>query len=249
MKPDIVASSSAPRFQKPHAMLAIGECLDLTAIQGHFNDTPVDSYVSEGFRSKSICRMRVHDQSASMSPHGPLYQPRAFNPVHGGIVRHYPAMDARLSGLLGPLVQIFAACARLRFEHEILVQAQRISANSGLDGATGFPVVEGWHQDNTVVLGIFLVNKVNIDGGISLLAADGQGSDLVFARSLAIGDLLLVDDTSRWHNTTPITKCRPESPAYRDVVILTWPSCRAEDSMDSMATNVFAAEPPARAVG
>jgi hypothetical protein len=119
----------------------------------------------------------------------------------------------------------------LRDEHEILVQAQRITASSGEDGSTGFPVVEGWHRDNTEVLGIFLANKVNIEGGISLLSGDSAGEKLAFARTLGVGDLLLVDDTAMWHNTTPIRKIRENAPAYRDVVIVTWPSCRQPDDV------------------
>lgn len=161
--------------------------------------------------------------------------------MHGDIVRHYPAMELRLATLLTPLVQIFAACAQLRYEHEILVQAQRITANSGDDRATGFPVVEGWHRDNTKVLGIFLANKVNIEGGISLLSANREGTSLVFAKTLSVGEMLLVDDTAMWHNTTPITKSRADAPAYRDVVILTWPSCREDDGALDVDTRMRAA--------
>jgi hypothetical protein len=93
-------------------------------------------------------------------------------------------------------------------------------------GTTGFPVVEGWHRDSTSVLGIFVVDRFNVSGGISMLARDSGGVNMAFARTLDIGDLLLVDDPSLWHNTTPISKIDPMKPAHRDVVILTWPSCR-----------------------
>jgi hypothetical protein len=222
------ASPKIPRFQKAHAVLAIGDFLDMEGIQSRFDAVPLDGYVKEGFRKKSICRVQVKNQVVNRTKHGPLYQPEAYNPVHGGIVREYEEMEPALTVLLRPLIQIFAACAELRDEHEILVQAQRVTATSGEDGATGFPVVEGWHQDNTQVLAIFMVNKVNVEGGVSLLSRDRSGQRLTFARTLEIGELLLIDDTTMWHNTTPIRKVHDNVPSYRDIVILTWPSCRED---------------------
>jgi len=195
-------------------------------IQDLFDRIPADPYVAAGFRYKSIMRVQVSEGQIRRAAHGPLFQPKEYNPVHGDIVREYEEIDERLSTLLEPAIHIFAGCARLGGRHEILVQAQRITASSGDDGNTGFPVVEGWHQDNISVLGIFLVNRVNVHGGISMLARDRRGEDLAFAQTLSMGDLLLVDDTAVWHNTTPIARVDPSRPAFRDVVILTWPSCR-----------------------
>jgi hypothetical protein len=219
-------SAHSPRLQRSHAAIQLGDYLRMPEIHSLFDRVPLDPYVAAGFRYKSITRICVRDSRVHRASHGPLFQPKEYNPVHGDIVRHYEEMDERLTGLLEPVIQIFAACGSLSGRDEILVQAQRITASSGDDGSTGFPVVEGWHRDNTSVLGIFLVNRVNVSGGISMLARDCAGAHLAFARTLDIGDLLLVDDRCLWHNTTPIAKVDPRKPAYRDVVILTWPSCR-----------------------
>jgi hypothetical protein len=215
-----------PYLNRPHAAIHLGEYLQMLEIQDLFDRVPADPYVAAGFRYKSIMRVQVSEGQIRRAAHGPLFQPKEYNPVHGDIVRDYEELDERLSTLLEPAIRIFAGCARLGGRHEILVQAQRITASSGDDGNTGFPVVEGWHQDNISVLGIFLVNRVNVAGGISMLARDCRGEDLAFAQTLSMGDLLLVDDTAVWHNTTPIARVDPSRPAFRDVVILTWPSCR-----------------------
>ncbi len=216
----------APQLNRPHAAIHLGEYLQMGEIQDLFERVPADPYVSAGFRHKSIMRVHVSDGQIHRATHGPLFQPKEYNPIHGDIVRHYEEIDERLGTLLEPAIHIFAGCARLSGEHEVLVQTQRITASSGDDGHTGFPVVEGWHQDNISVLGLFLVNRVNVAGGISMLAGDRRGEKLVFAQTLAVGDLLLVDDTALWHNTTPIARIDPTKPAYRDIVIMTWPSCR-----------------------
>lgn len=216
------AALAAPRFFKPHSLISIGDFLRLGEIQRLFDGVPLDPYVPEGFRRKSLFRARLMRGEVVMSDHAPLYQPSEFNPVHGGIYRHYQAMDEQLAALLHPVVSMFAACAGLTARDEVLVQAQRITST---DGQTGFPVVEGWHQDNIKVLGLLLINRVNVSGGISLLSPD-KGKNLSFAQTLAPGDFLLINDTEVWHNTTPIEQLRRDLPGYRDIVIITSPTNR-----------------------
>src|SRR4051812_8000970 len=210
-----------PRFFKPFSLINIGDFLRMREIQALFAGVPLDPYVEAGFRRKSLFRARQIDRRIVMSDHAPLYQPSEFNPVHGGIYRHYPAMDERLAQLLYPLASLFAACANLDQDDEMLVQAQRITA----DGGTGYPVVEGWHQDNIQVLGLLLINRVNVSGGISMLSAD-RGASLAFAQTLAPGDLLLINDPEVWHNTTAINQILAGQAAFRDIVIITSPTNR-----------------------
>src|SRR5205814_1647206 len=209
----------APQFAKPHSLISIGDFLRLGEIQRLFDTVPLDPYVKEGFRRKSLFRARLMKREVVVSDHAPLYQPSEYNPVHGGIYRHYPAMDQRLAELLQPVVHLFAACANLGPRDEVLVQAQRITAT---DGQTGFPVVEGWHQDNIKVLGLLLIDRVNVRGGISLLSPDRVQS-IALAQTLAPGDFLLVNDPVVWHNTTPIEQQRSDQPGYRDLVISSSP--------------------------
>ena len=211
-----------PRFSKPFSLINIGDLFALDAIQSLFEGVPLDPYVAAGFRHKSLFRARLAGGKVVMTEHAPLYQPVDINPVHGGIYRHYPAMDARLATLLAPLVSVFAACASLGAHDEVLVQAQRITA---VDGRTGFPVVEGWHRDDIKVLGLLLINRVNVSGGVSLLSFD-RGQSLAFSRQLVPGDFLLIEDRVMWHNTTPIEQQRPDLRGYRDIVIITSPTNR-----------------------
>ena len=213
---------SEPGFAKPFSLLHIADLLELSAIQALFAGVPRDPYVEAGFRHKSLFRARVAGRKVVVTEHAPLYQPVEFNPIHGGIRRHYPAMDAALATLLHPLVNLFAGCSGLGPQDEVLVQAQRITAR---EGQTGFPVVEGWHQDDIKVLGLLLINRGNVSGGISLLSHD-RGANLAFSRQLAPGDLLLIDDRVMWHNTTPITQVDPTQLGFRDIVIITSPTNR-----------------------
>jgi hypothetical protein len=217
-----IEPATEPRFWKPFSLINIADFLPLAEIQPLFDGVPLDPYVAEGFRCKSLFRARVDGRKVIVTDHAPLWQPVEFNPVHGGIYRHYPAMDERLATLLHSVVGMFAACANLTPRDEVLVQAQRITAQ---EGRTGFPVVEGWHQDNIKVLGLLLVNRVNVAGGISLLSHD-RGKSLAFARELVPGDLLLINDPEMWHNTTPIEQISRAFPGFRDIVIVTSPTNR-----------------------
>jgi hypothetical protein len=220
--PSLESVDQEPRFDKPFSLINIGDFLRLREIQELFAGVPLDPYVPEGFRHKSLFRARVLKRKVVLTDHAPLYQPSEFNPVHGGIYRHYPAMDERLAALLHPVVSIFSACANLGPQDEILVQAQRITARNG---QTGYPVVEGWHQDNIRVLGLLLVNRVNVSGGISLLSPD-RGKSIAFAQTLAPGDFTLINDPVMWHNTTPIEQIDVGRAGFRDVVIITSPTNR-----------------------
>jgi hypothetical protein len=220
------ANDEGPQFFKPFSLINIGDFLRLREIQSLFHGVPLDPYVSAGFRHKSLFRAKVSKGQVVQTPHAPLYQPTEFNPVHGGIRRHYPEMDGRLARLLDGLVNIFAACAGLTSRDEMLVQAQRITST---DGKTGFPVVEGWHQDDIKVLGLLLINRVNVSGGISLLSFD-KGKSISFAQTLQPGDLLLVNDPVVWHNTTPIEQMVADQPGFRDIVIITSPTNRPPEA-------------------
>jgi hypothetical protein len=211
-----------PRFAKPFSHVNIGDLLDLAAMKPLFDEVPLDPYVALGFRHKSLFRAHLRKRRVVMSDHAPLYQPSEFNPVHGGIYRHYPEMDTRLATLLEPLVKLFAACADLGPHDEVLVQAQRITATAG---KTGYPVVEGWHQDNIKVLGLLLIGRDNVSGGVSMLSPD-RGKTISFMQTLAAGDLLLINDPEVWHNTTPIEQLRTDRLGYRDIVIITSPTNR-----------------------
>jgi hypothetical protein len=218
--------SGAPRFQKDFSLLNIGDFLQLREIQRLFHGVPLDPYVPEGFRRKSLFRARLSDRKMLVTDHAPLYQPVEFNPIHGGIYRHYPAMDQRLAALLAPVAHIFGACAGLDESDEILVQAQRITAEQG---KTGLPVVEGWHQDDIQVLGLLLINRSNVSGGVSLLSRD-RGRSLAFEQQLRPGDFLLINDTVMWHNTTAIKQLTQDLPGFRDIVIITSPTNRPPPS-------------------
>jgi hypothetical protein len=206
-----------------YTVIDAGGWLDLARLARLFGDVPADPYVPEGFRYKALGRLRMHGTKPVIGPHEPLYQSEEFNPVHGGIQRHYQPLPAEFVAGLADALRLFQTVARLAEDEEVLVQAQRVT--TGTEGV-GHPAVEGFHQDDVDYVGILLVGRHGLAGGKTLLAADADGSALVFAGELGSGQLLVLDDRRLWHYTSPVRDIAGLGLGHRDVILFGWPSCR-----------------------
>jgi len=224
------------------AVIDAGRWLDLARLASLYPDVPADPYVPEGFRYKSLARLRVHGTQPVAGPHEPLYQSQEFNPVHGGIQRHYPPLSAGFIAALADPLRLFQTVARLAGDDEILVQAQRITTGTG---GVGHPAVEGFHQDDVAYVGILLVGRAGLAGGQTMVAADPGGRDLVFAGELQPGQLLVLDDRRVWHYTSPVRDVAGPGRGHRDVILFGWPSCRRPGA-DDQASPATGSSSPSR---
>jgi hypothetical protein len=202
--------------------------VDLSPLSAAMDAIAPDPYFDPagGQRCKAIVRLRVDGQHIERQPHGPLYQSLKFNPVHGNLVRHYPELSPEFvrSAAVRQVVLLFARRAELSPSQEILLQAQRIRC---LGNAEALPSVEGWHQDGTRTVGVVVVSRTNVIGGVSKLSTDG-GQTTVHSSTLQPGQMILFDDQRFWHCATPVEPVDPNRPSYRDVLLLSWPSGRME---------------------
>lgn len=224
-----ITTLEGPRFafDGDYAVINLRHLVDLPLIQAVFNTVPRDAFVKDGSRCKSIYRARVRNGLVEQQEHGPLYQSAVHNyGVYGADCRPYPEMDPLLVAAFEPVVRFFAATSSLTDEQEVLVQAQRVIACCGSDGRTGQTAREDWHSDGQVSLGILVINRVNITGGVSQLAHDAKGARMILEQTLEPGDLLMIDDTKLFHNATPIHAIDGDRVGHRDIAILTWPACR-----------------------
>jgi hypothetical protein len=220
---DAPISAPRPFGGAGFARLHTAEWLDLVALQTSFNSVPLDPYVPEGFRRKSISRIRMNGSLPVVGPHEPLFQDEAINPTHGGLHRDYPAIPVAMVHELADAVRLFQTVTRIPESEEVLVQAQRVTPAA--DGSAGLPAVEGWHQDGVSFVGILLVDRAGLAGGKTLVSATADGSDLIFAGELQPGELLVFEDPRVWHWTSPVRSTGKGLP-HRDVVLFGWPSAR-----------------------
>ncbi|MDH3731027.1 MAG: 2OG-Fe dioxygenase family protein [Acidimicrobiia bacterium] len=197
-------------------------------IESAMEAVPIDEYLADGTRAKAISRVEVHDAGVVVGPHAPLFQSAAYNPIHGDLVREYAPIARDLLELLEPARRSFSEVLGLAPDNEILVQTQRIRAIAGPDGLRGSPAVEGWHQDGVDYIGVAVVSRVGITGATTYLATNSHGEAPVVAEVLHPGQMIVFSDRDYWHYTTDIHAQDVEAAAYRDVILLAYPSARED---------------------
>jgi hypothetical protein len=186
-----------------------------------FNNLPIDPYIKGKYRSRRLSRLMFAGEELIKLPHGYLYQSQKYNPLLGDIKREFSELEDELVQLdiFQQLVMAFADFCNLHPEAEIGVHQIRTSCSPN---NFGNPAPEGIHQDGADFIGIFSVDRDNIQGGQTHLYA-ARKEKPVFNKILEPGELLLVNDRDFFHFTTPI-KPLTASPGTRDVFVLTFPS-------------------------
>ncbi|MBX9255578.1 2OG-Fe dioxygenase family protein [Desmonostoc muscorum CCALA 125] len=199
--------------------------INVEGFKPFFSNMPIDPYIKGNYRSRRLSRFIVAEDQLIKLPHGYLFQSKEYNPLLGDIKREFAELDDALIELdiFRNLVLAFTDSCKLHPEAEIGVhQIRTICSPDNL----GNPAPEGIHQDGTDFIGIFSVDRDNIQGGETHLYA-AKKEKPVFSKILNSGELLLVNDHDFFHFTTPI---KPEIAAQgsRDVFVLTSPSLLTE---------------------
>jgi hypothetical protein len=198
----------------------------LEKIKPFFKELPVDPYIKGNYRLRRLSRFTVSGDELIKLPHGYLYQGKEYNPVVGGIKREFEELDDALIKLdeFKHLVLAFSDSCKLHPEAEIGIHQIRTTCSSN---NYGNPAPEGIHKDGTDFIGIFSVDRDNIEGGETHLYT-ARREKPVFSKVLNSGELLLVNDHEFLHFTTPI-KPALDGAGTRDVFVLTSPSLLISD--------------------
>ncbi|UKO98575.1 2OG-Fe dioxygenase family protein [Nostoc sp. UHCC 0870] len=189
--------------------------------QPFFNNLPLDPYIKGNYRSRRLSRFTVVGDKLHKLPHGYLFQSKEYNPLVGDIKREFADIEDTMIELdsFQKLVLAFSDSCKLHPEAEIGVHQIRTTCSPD---SFGNPAPEGIHQDGTDFIGIFSVNRDNIQGGETHLYT-AKKEKPIFSKVLHPGELLLVNDHDFFHFTTPI-KPQIEAQGIRDVFVLTSPS-------------------------
>jgi hypothetical protein len=193
----------------------------LEKIKPFFSNLPVDPYIKGNYRYRRLSRFIVSDNELIKLPHGFLYQSKDYNPLMGDIKREFEELDDALVELdeFKKMILAFSDSCKLHPEAEIGIHQIRTTCSPT---NFGNPAPEGIHRDGTDFIGIFAIDRDNIQGGQTHLYMEKKAKP-VFRKVLNPGELLLVNDHEFFHFTTPI---KPISNALgtRDVFVLTSPS-------------------------
>ncbi|MGQ4645975.1 2OG-Fe dioxygenase family protein [Lyngbya aestuarii] len=195
--------------------------IKLEGIKQFFTNLPTDPYIKGNYRSRRLSRFTISGDELIKLPHGYLYQSKNYNPLVGDVKREFAELEDALieHETFQHLVLAFSDSCKLHPETEIGVHQIRTTCSPQ---NYGNPAPEGIHRDGTDFIGIFSVDRDNIQGGETHLYI-AKREKPVFSKILHPGELLLVNDHEFFHFTTPI-KPIAESSGTRDVFVLTSPS-------------------------
>ena len=187
-----------------------------------FTNLPVDPYIKGNYRFRRLSRFKVLGDELIKLPHGYLFQSKKYNPLLGDIKREFAELDDAIIKLedFKKLVLAFIDYCQLD-EQAVEIGVHQIRTTCSPDNY-GNPAPEGIHRDGTDFVGIFSVDRNNIQGGETELYKSKKESS-VFHKILNPGDLLLVNDDEFFHYTTPIQPL-VSGEGTRDVFVLTCPS-------------------------
>ncbi len=151
------------------------------------------------------------------------YQPSCYNRVNGGIFRDYPCFEA--STLSNPVFLRLLECSisvAQKARAEVLawhIESHQFRIIASLT-EVGKPVPEGIHRDGVDFVFVFMVNRENIQGGLSrIYKPDGQLiGELKMRWPL---DYMIIDDKAVLHDVTPVYPQDRSSKGFRDVLVVT----------------------------
>ncbi len=205
---------------------AHGDLSDWPAFAESWNDLGLDNYMADNgrYRRRRHAVFEVTADGIRRLPHQPHFQTLDYNVLNGGIERWFEPMhdeqaeSQSLKTILSFCRDLFSSLASNVKRWKVEVHQFRIEA--GVD-APGLPTPEGMHRDGVDYVLVLLVKRSNIASGTTMIGSlDGSlSSSFTLIEPF---DAALVDDARAYHGVTPVEPLLLSSPAYRDVLVVTF---------------------------
>jgi hypothetical protein len=204
-----------------------GSLSDWPSFADSWNALEFDGHMADGgrYRRRRYAAYRAtRDGSIVRKPHQPHFQAIDYNPLNGGVARWFEPIASEAGA--GPSMRaVLAFCCSLfdsltpaTVAWQIETHQFRIEARPG---EQGHPTPEGLHRDGVDYVLVLLIDRRNIASGVTTIhALDGR--PLGHFTLTAPFDAALVDDARVAHGVTPVEPIDPASPAYRDVLVVTF---------------------------
>ncbi len=194
----------------------------LAAFARSWDALEMDEHMADGgrYRRRRHAVFRLDDTCLERQPHQPHFQNVAYNPLNGGIDRWFaPVLPATAdSPVLAALIEacrgVFALAGNYRVEmHQFRIEA----APEGV----AHPTPEGMHRDGVDRVCVVLIDRVNLDRGVTSICAPDRTPLGAFTLTDPL-DTVFLDDHRVMHGVTAIKRHDTTQPGYRDVLILTF---------------------------
>ena len=192
-----------------------------------WNDLGLDTFMADGgrYRRRRFAAFAVAPGRLERKPHQPHWQSRDYNPLNGGVQRWFePVTDAiadhpMMRGVIAAGLDLFDPLSPPSdMPWHVEAHQFRIEAQAG---EQGLPTPEGAHRDGVDWVIVMLLNRQNVDSGVTDIFAP-DGASLGSFTLAAPGDAVFLDDHRVLHGVTPIRPRDPRAPAIRDVLVVTF---------------------------
>lgn len=200
-------------------LLDLRRWLDVSEWRPFLRTIPRDPYVEQRWKRMSWLTLTPTGEVTALGP-CPMAQGRDFNDTDtmGDVVRHYaPLEDAFLERAdVQRFVQTWAAQHGIGPGEPIMLQLNGVRGAEAVDPLQGQAI----HSDGYEALGMMVIHRDNVRGGVSRLFADPDGQRQLTERCLMPGELLCVPDLELFHTVTPIEPEDPTRPVERFLAII-----------------------------
>jgi hypothetical protein len=191
----------------------------------HWHRLTLDRYMGDGglYRYRRYGQFETDDEGQlHLLAHAPYEQPSYVNRLNGGIARMFDPLEDSfvqhpvLHGILKVLRQTFNAANGENIPWNIRLHPYRIIATSG---ALGQPTPEGLHRDGVDYIVTVMVQRHNINGGVST-ATDANGTPIARLMLSEPMQSLLLDDKKAMHEVSALTPQDVTKEAWRDMLVI-----------------------------
>ena len=197
------------------------DTIKLEGFKPFFADLPLDPFIKGKYRRRRLSRFRLRGDRLVTLPHGYLFQTKDYNTLVGNVRREFAELSDRLIALEEFHKLVFEFSNYCKLEPGVDIGVHQIRTTCSPQNF-GNPAPEGIHRDGADFIGIFAVDRDNIQGGLTHLYV-ARKEKPIFKKILNPGELLLVNDREFFHFTSPI-KPVFHGEGTRDVFVLTSPS-------------------------
>ncbi len=201
--------------------------LDWEMFERSWSDLPLDTFMADGAtyrrRRHTTLSARTGSPTFQLEPHEPHYQSTRYNPLNGGMARHFQAIDTAIlyghtmTSVINFGCELFGRVSPYADWH-IEVHQFRIEV-TGTE--TGLPTPEGVHRDGVSFAMMLMVARSNITGGSTTIydLDDRRLDEFVLMDPL---DLAVVNDERVRHGVAPVASLDGNTSGYRDVLVVTF---------------------------
>ncbi len=157
-----------------------------------------------------------------LQPHTAYSQPEYFNPLNGGMDRHFAPVTAKMAQndvfrkILLELARTYGALEDIQ-TWKINTYFNRIVATPDMQGE---PVPEGKHRDGVKFSCLFMADRTGVSGGSTTLLDIMHQKPIYFGTLEKPCDTLIFRDDTVFHDTTAITINAGKARGYRDVLVI-----------------------------